>query len=175
MVTVVTGGVKSGKSSYALSYGKEYKKKLFIATAEAFDDEMRRKIDIHKLERGKGWELIEEPIRLINAIEKGKGYDFILVDCLTIWVNNLLYYKIDQDNSINELLNYLKDYRGNILFVTNEVGLSVVPMDPDARNYVNTLGILNQKIASLADNLIFLVSGYPILLKSDNSSILEQP
>ncbi|MCA1926967.1 MAG: bifunctional adenosylcobinamide kinase/adenosylcobinamide-phosphate guanylyltransferase [Calditerrivibrio sp.] len=175
MVTVITGGVKSGKSSYALSIGREFKKKLFIATAEPFDDEMKRKIKLHRSERGRDWELIEEPISLVNGIKKGEGYDYILVDCLTMWVNNLLHYNIDTDIAFSELIGYLKSYRGNVVFVTNEVGLGVVPVDPVSRRYMNLLGVLNQNIARLADNLIFLVSGYPIYLKSDNSSILEHP
>lgn len=167
MVTVITGGIKSGKSSYALKLGERFDKKLYIATAEPFDEEMKKKIALHRKERVNGWDTIEEPINLIHAIEKGVNYDFILIDCITMWINNLIYYEKDAEKYADELLDFLKVFNTkNIVFVTNEVGLGIVPMDEISRRYVNLLGITNQKIALVATNLILMVSGYPLYIKS---------
>lgn len=166
MVTLITGGIKSGKSSYALKLGEKFDKKLYIATAEPFDDEMKKKIALHREERGNGWDTIEEPINLIRAIKKGVNYDFILIDCITMWINNLIYYKKDAEKYADELVNFLKIFNTkSIVFVTNEVGLGIIPIDEVSRRYVNLLGIVNQKISSISDHVILMISGCPFYVK----------
>lgn len=166
MVTLITGGIKSGKSSYAIKLGENFNKKIYIATAEPFDDEMRKKISLHREERGNGWDTIEEPINLIDAIRKGLNYDFILIDCITMWINNLLYYGKDVENYANELIDFLTfNQNKNIVFISNEVGLGIVPLDEVSRMYVNLLGIVNQKIASISTTVILMVSGCPFYIK----------
>ncbi|MCX8085133.1 MAG: bifunctional adenosylcobinamide kinase/adenosylcobinamide-phosphate guanylyltransferase [Calditerrivibrio sp.] len=172
MVTLITGGIKSGKSSFALSLGEGYKNRLFIATAEPFDDDMKKKIDLHKMERGDGWTTIEEPLNLTNALKDSEHYDFIIIDCLTMWVNNILYHKVDIDIYINDFLKYLKrGLNSELVLVTNEVGLGIIPIDSVVREYVNLLGQVNQKLAHLSERVILMVSGLPFYIKGQNHEL----
>lgn len=170
MVTVITGGIKSGKTSFGLKIGKGYNKKLYIATAEPFDEEMKNKIDRHRYERGDEWKTLEEPIDLIAALKKSKKYPFTLIDCITMWLNNLFYYKKDIEKEIDNFIEYIKQIDNNIVIITNEIGLGVIPHDPLTRRYINILGILNQKIADLADEVIFMISGQPSFIKVSKNS-----
>jgi adenosylcobinamide kinase/adenosylcobinamide-phosphate guanylyltransferase len=168
MVTVITGGIKSGKTSFGLKFGGRFKNKVYIATAEGFDNEMKKKIEQHRLERGEEWITIEEALELHNAITLAKEFDLIIIDCITLWINNLLYYKKDLTDYLEKLLYTISEIKNNnLIIITNEVGLGVIPYDKITREYVNFLGIANQKIASIADNLILMVSGNPLIIKGD--------
>ncbi|WP_022670721.1 bifunctional adenosylcobinamide kinase/adenosylcobinamide-phosphate guanylyltransferase [Hippea alviniae] len=164
MITLITGGVKSGKSRFALKLTENKKDKFFIATAEPIDDEMKAKIEKHKLERKGEFTTIEEPIYLAKAISNIQNAQVCIIDCLNIWVNNLLYYdKLDQ---IEELLKLLKNFvKFELIFVSNEVGMGLLPADKLSRHFVNLLGNLNQQIAAMSDAVYFMVSGLPLKIK----------
>ncbi len=164
MITLITGGVKSGKSRFALELAKNKKDKFFIATAEPIDDEMKLKIEKHKLERKGEFTTIEEPIYLAKAISSIKNAQVCIVDCLNIWLNNLLYY--DKLNQIEELLKLLKNHNGfDLIFVSNEVGMGLTPTNKLSRRFINLLGDLNQRMASVSDAVYFMVSGLPLKIK----------
>ncbi len=165
MITLIIGGIKSGKSAFALDLCKNFNRKLFIATAQAIDEEIKQKIEIHKKQRGSHWDTIEEPVNLLEAIEEAKDYDIVLVDCLTMWINNLIYHHLEAEEKIEALIHYLKDFRGNIIFVTNEVGLGIIPPNALGRKYINLMGTINSLLSRVADEVYFVVSGIPIKIK----------
>jgi len=166
MVTFITGGVKSGKTGFGVKAGEKYEKKVYIATAEAFDKEMEEKIHLHRMERGNSWDTIENPIDLKKSLMDADGYDFILIDCITLWVNNLLFYKEDIEKRVTEFLDFLPKLNAKeVVIISNEVGLGIIPYETSTREYVNQLGIVNQRIANVADRVIFMVSGIPVNIK----------
>ena len=162
-ITLITGGVKSGKSSYAVKLAMQYDKpRIFIATAEAFDDEMQKRINRHKQERGINFKTIEEHIHLSKALKSSTG-SICIIDCITVWINNLLYYeKIEE---IELFLDTLKEPPCDVVIVSNEVGMGIIPDNKLSRKYADLLGATNQKIAKTADNVIFMVSGIPLYIK----------
>lgn len=166
----ITGGCRSGKSRYALHYANQhFSKKLFLATCEVLDEEMAQRIENHKKMRGPEWQTVEEPIDIIDRIkEDGADSEVILIDCLTLWLYNLLM-KWDRDLRIKEetetLIDTLKKSDASSILVSNEVGMGIVPADPLSRRYRDLLGTMNQRIAEALDTVIFMVSGIPIFLK----------
>jgi adenosylcobinamide kinase/adenosylcobinamide-phosphate guanylyltransferase len=166
----VTGGCRSGKSRYALQYANQhFSKKLFLATCEALDEEMTQRIENHKKVRGPEWQTIEEPVEIVSKInEYGADEKVILIDCLTLWLYNLLM-RWDNDLRIMEetekLIDSLKESPTSSILVSNEVGMGIVPADPLSRRYRDLLGTMNQRIADALDTVIFMVSGIPLFLK----------
>lgn len=166
----ITGGCRSGKSRYALHYANQhFSKKLFLATAEALDEEMAQRIENHKKVRGPEWQTVEEPIQIVDKIkENGASEKVILIDCLTLWLYNLLM-RWDNDSRILEeterLIDSLKKSPASSILVSNEVGMGIVPADSISRRYRDLLGAMNQKIAARLDTVIFMVSGIPLFLK----------
>jgi adenosylcobinamide kinase / adenosylcobinamide-phosphate guanylyltransferase len=166
----ITGGCRSGKSRYALHYANQhFSKKLFLATCEVLDEEMAQRIENHKKMRGLEWQTVEEPIDIIDRIKKeGADSEVILIDCLTLWLYNLLM-KWDSDLRMMEetetLIDALKKSDASSILVSNEVGMGIVPADPLSRRYRDLLGTMNQRIAEALDTVIFMVSGIPIFLK----------
>jgi adenosylcobinamide kinase/adenosylcobinamide-phosphate guanylyltransferase len=160
MRTLVTGGVKSGKSWYALKCSGEMKgDKIFLATATAFDSEMEERIKRHQEERGAGFITIEEPINIdLHSV------DNLLLDCVTMWMNNLFYYG-REDEWEDILRSFLLNLGENIIIVTNEVGLGNIPPNPLTRRYNEYLAKANRMLAEAMDEVIFMVSGLPIFLK----------
>ena len=166
----ITGGCRSGKSRYALDYAnRHFSKKLFLATAEALDEEMAQRIENHKKVRGPEWQTIEEPVEIVNKIKKyGGDGKVILIDCLTLWLYNLLMKWGDDSRIIDEtdkLIDVIKQNPSSFILVTNEVGLGIVPADPLSRRYRDLIGTMNQRIAAALDTVIFMVSGVPLFLK----------
>ncbi|MHB8071760.1 MAG: bifunctional adenosylcobinamide kinase/adenosylcobinamide-phosphate guanylyltransferase [Candidatus Cryosericum sp.] len=160
---LITGGEKSGKSTYALRLALEQgARRAFVATAEAFDDEMRLRIKRHKEERGDLFETIEEPVEIPSVLRRLSSYDVVLVDCMTTWLGNLMYYKRDIGTMKDELLTSIS---GNEIIVTNEVGMGIIPLEASTRAYVEDLGRLNAALAQRAERVIFMVSGLPLVLK----------
>ena len=171
-LTLITGGIKSGKSSFALDLARERCRgsKCFIATAEPLDDEMKIKIVRHRQERGDDFRTVEEPLHLAKALEAGQKTDgLILIDCLTLWMNNLLF-RFENDpvqikQEISGFAEALNRRTRDIMIVTNEIGLGVVPENSLARRFMDQLGILNRRAAVLADEVYFMVSGIPNRIK----------
>ena len=164
-IILVTGGVKSGKSSFALRLAEEMGLiRGFVATATALDDEMRKKIAAHQAERGQGWQTFESPSALAQQIETISGsMDIILVDCLTMWISNLL--TIDDlereqiESECDTLLQALKSAPCPVILVTNEVNMGIMPADERTRLYQNLLGALNRDVASIATRVYFMIAG----------------
>lgn len=147
----------------------KFNEKVFIATAEPIDSEMRDRIEKHKEERGKDYCTIEEPINVAKAIKSiPSATDVIILDCLTVWLGNLLHRlknKDDQEKEIHSLLDVLKNPPCGIILVTNELGMGIVPENQLARHFRDAAGRLNQETASIADKVVLLVSGIPIVIK----------
>ena len=159
----ITGGVRSGKSSYALNIARNFDgKRVFIATAQVVDDEMKLRIERHKRERGSEFETIEEPVYLPKVL-KNIDCDIAIVDCLTVWCGNLFFHnKLD---ILDGFVETLKEVSFNIVVVSNEVGLGIMPENELARDYIDVLGTLNQQVARFSDVVVFMVSGIPMFLK----------
>lgn len=173
MIALITGGIRSGKSRHALELAQQCKslgRKCFLATAEPLDDEMKVRIAKHQEERADDFLTVEEPLYLSRAIEKAQNdHSLVLVDCLTVWIGNLLFRFADTPNQIrNEiesLLHVISLKKTDMFFVTNEVGLGLIPDNPLGRRYIDELGNLNQRIARLSDEVVFMVSGIPALMR----------
>jgi adenosylcobinamide kinase/adenosylcobinamide-phosphate guanylyltransferase len=169
-VTLVLGGVRSGKSRYALQVAARAVRVTFIATAERRDDEeMRRKIERHRAERPPSWTTIEEPIELARAVALAGRSDLILIDCLTLFAGKLLEADSDSHESIFSKIDALCDALASaqcpVVLVSNEVGSGVVPAFQMGRRYRDLLGEINQRVAAIADSVILMVAGLPLALK----------
>ena len=170
-VILVLGGVRSGKSRYAQQLAERADAVTFIATAERRDDaEMHAKIERHRADRPAHWTTVEEPLRLASAIKQaGSMGDVVLVDCLTIFAANLLEAAQSdqgvQQASIEDLCDALHGASGTVLLVSNEVGSGVVPAYASGRRYRDLVGEINQRVATIADTVLLLVAGLPLVLK----------
>lgn len=160
-VTLVTGGARSGKSALAerltLRHGGT---PVYIATAEARDTEMAARIDLHRQRRGAGWQVIEEPADLVQALRRSEGAGARLVDCLTLWLANC-----GEDADIPRLAGTLRAMQSPVVLVTNELGQGIVPANAVARRFRDRHGWMNQTIAAAADQVWMAVSGQPLRLK----------
>ena len=171
MVTLVLGGVRSGKSHYAQQLAERAENVLFVATAEAREDaEMRVKIERHRAGRPAHWETVEEPIELARALSAAKPrQQVVLIDCLTIFAANLLERFGEQANSdhpeIASLCATLAVAQFPVILVSNEVGSGVVPEYALGRRFRDLLGELNQRVAAVADNVFYIVAGLPLAFK----------
>ena len=172
-ITLITGGSRSGKSTYALQKALEFSgKRVFVATAIAFDDEMTVRIQKHKDERSDSFLTIEEPYHLSNMLQKicnEYSPQVILVDCLTVWLGNLFYQNNNDEKiirqEIEKLLAVLIEFPVPILFVTNEVGSGIVPENALARQFRDMAGFLNQAVARVADEVVMCCCGIPVKIK----------
>jgi adenosylcobinamide kinase / adenosylcobinamide-phosphate guanylyltransferase len=162
-VILVGGGARSGKSRFALDYARKLGQRLlFVATAEAHDDEMRARIARHKLERGSQFTTIEEPLDLPRALRPSKDTDVIVVDCLTLWLSNLLLREgsIDPiEARLQELAEVLGERHCHVILVSNEVGLGVVPESALGRAFRDLAGRAHQQLAGIADEIYFAAMG----------------
>ena len=164
MITLILGGARSGKSAHAERLIGE--RGLYIATAEAGDDEMAERIRAHRERRGVGWETIEEPLDLAGALERHAGADRpVLVDCLTLWLSNLMGAGRDVEAETRRLIERFGAPPCPVVLVSNEVGLGLVPATPLGRAFRDHAGRLNQRVAAAADRVIFVAAGLPITLK----------
>ncbi|WP_461431578.1 bifunctional adenosylcobinamide kinase/adenosylcobinamide-phosphate guanylyltransferase [Hoeflea alexandrii] len=166
-VTLVLGGARSGKSAFAEHMLEaEASSRLYLATGQAWDDEMRVRIEAHQGRRGKGWETIETPVDLTGTLEAQARPDRpVLVDCLSLWVTNLMLGEHDIDAAFANLAKALPGLKGPVVFVSNEVGLGIVPDNAMARTFRDHAGRLHQTIASLADEVYFVAAGLPLKMK----------
>jgi adenosylcobinamide kinase / adenosylcobinamide-phosphate guanylyltransferase len=169
-ITLVLGGVRSGKSRYALQLAAHAQRVTFLATAERRDDEeMQRKIDRHRAERPQHWATIEEPLHLADAIESLRNCDLLLIDCLTLFAGKVLEVhgenEADVSASVDALCAALTASPCSIVLVSNEVGSGVVPAFEMGRRYRDLLGEINQRVAAIADHVVLMVAGLPLTLK----------
>jgi adenosylcobinamide kinase/adenosylcobinamide-phosphate guanylyltransferase len=165
-VTFVLGGVRSGKSHFAERLIPKDTKAVYLATGEAIDDEMRHRIYVHQKRRGENWSLREEPLAITDVIKEldGSG-EPLLVDSLGMWLNNLLFRERDIEQSIMDLVDVLASAKGPVVLVSEEVGLGLVPENRLARQYRDQIGLMNQRVALVARQVIFVAAGLPMLLK----------
>jgi adenosylcobinamide kinase / adenosylcobinamide-phosphate guanylyltransferase len=166
-ITLVLGGARSGKSSFAQKLAEEGSGDLiYIATAEPFDTEMAQRIARHQSDRGPRWQTVECPIDLARVIlSAGGGENTILVDCLTLWLSNLMLGEHDIAAAVAVLKASLEASSNNVILVSNDVGQGIVPDNALARRFRDEAGSLNQSIAQVADAVQFLIAGLPQRLK----------
>lgn len=163
-VSLILGGARSGKSARALTLAEPHTPKVFVATAEALDDEMAERIRLHQGERGAGWSLIEAPLEIAPAISDQTN-GVLVIDCLTLWLSNLMHHDRDLEVATADLLRALQTARARVILVSNEVGLSIAPENALARRFRDAQGRLNQRVAAAADHVEFIAAGLPITLK----------
>ncbi len=172
-IVFITGGARSGKSSFALKEAEKIKgKKAYIATAEVLDEEMSKRIEKHKLDRGKEWTAFEEPVKIAELISKIEGeYDVIILDCLTLWLSNVIHTDLELESETKKIINALYGLKHSTIYiVSNEVGMGIVPENKLARQFRDLAGMLNQKIAGVADEVYILVSGIPLQVKGQSNA-----
>ncbi len=168
---LVLGGAKSGKSTFALNICNDLNKnKIFLATAQAWDREMEDRIKRHQDERDDKWRTVEEPLDIVDRIRELDSEDsVILVDCLTLWLSNL-FMKYEDDyvfitRAIDALAEQLSNIKGTVVAVSNEVGMGIVPENQLSRRFRDTAGYTNQQIAGIAQKVVILFAGLPMVLK----------
>lgn len=164
---LITGGARSGKSlraeTLALSSGLS---PLYVATAQAFDGEMSKRIAQHQERRGDDWQLVEEQIDLPGVLgKKSSQHTVLLVDCLTLWLSNLMFGERDIERDTDRLCHALLEVSGPVVLVTNEVGLGIVPDNKLSRDFRDHQGRLNQRVAEVVDAVEFVVAGQPVQVK----------
>ncbi|MCK5835950.1 MAG: bifunctional adenosylcobinamide kinase/adenosylcobinamide-phosphate guanylyltransferase [Desulfobacula sp.] len=170
-ITLVIGGCRSGKSSFALdaANGIPGDKKIFLATSVPTDPEMDKRVVRHQAERGKDWQTIEEPVMIHGVIEKtSKTAHVILVDCLTLWTSNLLFREYDEARIMEATQLLIAALEGSscpVFLVSNEVGYGIVPENALARQFRDFAGLVNQKIAAAADRVVMTVAGIDLQIK----------
>lgn len=177
-ITLITGGTRSGKSDFALELAEGESlsaERIFVATCPKIDDEIKLRIQKHQEERdGHGWTTIEEQIDITSVIENLEKPSVVLIDCMTLWVNNLLYnaeisdYDFSEQDMVNEskkLVGLSRSKEVELFCVTNEVGMGIVPADKKSRYYRDLVGKCNKTIATLSDNVFLVSCGIPLKLK----------
>ena len=170
-IIFVIGGCRSGKSTYAMQTAERVpaEQKIFIATCVPRDDEMKRRVARHQKERSQTWVTVEAPLNLPEAIlQNSHSGDVILVDCLTLWVSNLLMETGDDskiEETISQFINAIEKAAGPIVLVSNEVGTGIVPENALARKYRDIIGRVNQAVAKAAGRVIWMVAGIPVTVK----------
>jgi adenosylcobinamide kinase/adenosylcobinamide-phosphate guanylyltransferase len=181
-ITLITGGSRSGKSSFAQRLAEERPgSRLFLATCPVTDPEMEIRILRHIEDRRKSnWETVEEPVRLAARLREAGRYDTVLIDCLTLWINNLLHeasgrnLEMDEDKVAalaNSLTEAARHHGGEVIMVSNEVGLGIVPENRTARLYRDLVGRCNQSVAAAADAVYLVACGIPLQLKDEKSAV----
>jgi adenosylcobinamide kinase/adenosylcobinamide-phosphate guanylyltransferase len=167
---LVIGGASSGKSSFALSLAGSLNPKAFVATAEPRDAEIAQRIERHRQSRGEGWDTVEEPLAPATWLARhGRDYEVVLLDCLTLWLSNLVGQHKSTPQIFEEvttLLCTIRDTSSKVIIVTNELGMSLVPMEAAARQFRQLSGEINQMVSAQADEVYAVMAGIPAKLKS---------
>jgi adenosylcobinamide kinase/adenosylcobinamide-phosphate guanylyltransferase len=162
---LILGGARSGKTRRALAIGEGFAERVYIATAEALDDEMAERIALHREERGAGWTTVEAPLELPEAIAGIASRDAVcVVDCLTLWLSNVMAADRTKD-ATSRLCDALSDAQCSVVLVSNEVGLGLVPETTLGRAFRDEQGRLNQRVAAVVDQVEFMAAGLPLRLK----------
>jgi len=166
-VTLVLGGARSGKSRFAEKLASEVEgPRAYVATAEARDEEMAARIKRHRDDRGDTWATYEEPWNIAELIRRiSNDHPVILVDCLTLWLSNLMEQDLDPEEMVDALLASSRGAGSNIIFVSNEVGLGIVPNNALARAFRDEAGRMNARLADTADIVYFVAAGLPLKMK----------
>lgn len=177
-IVLILGGARSGKTAWALREAERRlvelggtenfdisSHALYVATAQPLDAEMEERIQRHKEERGELWRTVEEPLDLSRCLLNSGRYPVILVDCLTMWVSNLMACELPLDQVFSELRTALKQIPNQIILVSNEVGLGIVPDNPVARRFRDAAGRLHQDIAAISDEVFFVAAGIAMRMK----------
>lgn len=171
MLQLILGGARSGKSRLAEQTAINTQLAVtYVATAQALDPEMQSRITHHQNQRPSHWSLVEEPLYLANALQKiDRPNQIILVDCLTLWLTNLLLLDDQsvQQFECEQLLRVLPTLESEIILVSNETGLGVVPLGEISRRFVDEAGRLHQALGQIADKVLFCVAGFPMILKGE--------
>lgn len=185
MIHFILGGARSGKSRFAeqqvVDLAHQHSKKMvYLATATTIDAEMDKRIAQHQSDREDKWQLIECPLLLANTLREMESNSVYLLDCLTLWLNNQLY-DVHEESSmvqanhlqveIDKLIASLSSLNADLIIVSNEIGLGVVPMGESTRLYVDHCGWLNQKVAGIADKVTLVTAGIPLTLKPSSSNV----
>ena len=160
-ITFVLGGARSGKSRFAESLCQV--PRSYIATAQAFDEEMSARIAKHRGDRGAAWTTMEAPLDLLSALRAAKGD--VLLDCLTLWLTNLVMAERDVESEIKALVQHLQHMPNKVVIVSNELGLGLVPEHGLSRRFRDLHGQMNQRVATIADCAVFMVAGLPQVIK----------
>ena len=165
-LTLVLGGARSGKSRHAEALVEAFPAPwTYVATAQAYDDEMRRRIAEHRARRPAGWRTVEAPLALPEALRAVNPGQPVLVDCLTLWLTNLILGERDVAVATGELLAACRQVEAPLVLVSNEVGLGIVPENALARRFRDEAGRLHQRLAAQADSVVFMVAGLPMTVK----------
>lgn len=168
-LTFVLGGARSGKSTFVLNLAKKYKKVAFIATGQALDREMKKRILLHKKARPIHWQTFEEDKEITSVLQKiGDNFDCVIIDCLTLWLSNLMLAGFNQDKieeKISEALSMIKKIKGKVIIISNEVGLGIVPVNKLARRFRDIAGKANQIVCRKASEVFFMVSALAMKIK----------
>lgn len=169
---LILGGARSGKSLFAENlalqiYGQAgHKTKLYyLATCQAMDGEMQARVLQHKQRRDDGWINVEHPLEIVKFLQSNASNAVILLDCLTLWINNLIYNKHNIEQEFERLYNALENSSANIIFVSNELGMGLVPETKLGREFRDLQGLLNQNLAQKVDKVALIVAGLPLWLK----------
>jgi adenosylcobinamide kinase/adenosylcobinamide-phosphate guanylyltransferase len=167
-LTLVLGGARSGKSRYAEGLVQALPPPwIYVATAQAYDNEMRERISTHRTRRPAGWSTVEAPLGLVAAIREAPEGAPVLVDCLTLWLTNVLLSERDVASEIDDLMQACRRAPGPLILVSNEVGLSIVPDNALSRRFRDEAGLLHQRIAEIADRVVLMVAGLPLVAKRE--------
>lgn len=168
---LVVGGQRSGKSRYAEALvEKSGRRPVYVATAEPGDGEMSERIRLHRVRRGPAWRIVEEPLEISDVIAaEARPETAVLVDCLTLWLANLMGAGRDFEAEADRLAAALAAATGPVVIVSNEVGSGVIPENPLARRYADALGTLNQRIAAASNRVVLMAAGCPVLVKPSSS------
>jgi adenosylcobinamide kinase/adenosylcobinamide-phosphate guanylyltransferase len=166
----ITGGARSGKSAFAEKLADGLAgKRAYIATAQALDPEMVKRIEHHRKRRGPTWDTLEEPLAVADLLRNLSGqYQTVLLDCLTLWLSNIMAHSEGDDDIAarsEDIVAAIKDFGSACIVVSNEVGLGIVPDNPLARQFRDGAGVLNQKMAKIADEAYFMAAGIPMRIK----------
>ena len=165
-IILVTGGARSGKSALAERLAQSCGNKvIYIATSEPFDDEMQSRIDRHRARRDAGWRTVDAPLELPDMLVQTDGDAPRLVDCLTMWLNNLIYHNRDVADEVDRLVEVISEQQADLVMVTNEIGSGLVPQTAEARKFRDLAGELNQMVAQAASQVYLSVSGIPVKIK----------
>lgn len=166
-VILYIGGMKSGKSKRAEERALKCDgKRLYVATAQIMDNEMEKRVKKHRERRKDLFDTLEEPLRLCNALRN--DYDVIMIDCLTFWYNNLFYYYDEnekRERELNSFVEILKEFKKDVILVTNEVGWGIIPENSLARQFIDFSGMANQRIQEVSDEVYLVISGLEVRFK----------